>query len=100
MDVLVELVKTFGFPVALAVYYIYQNTKDKAQTEARFAAIEEFCRTSLVEIAKDSTKAALDCGRALDKSNGALEKNSRVIEENSRTLAEFKAFLSVNSGNK
>lgn len=65
-----ELLKTFGFPIAIAIYFIYQNGKvEKAH--------------------KDDLKGiAVQTIGTLDKNTEALDKNTEMLQQTNMRLRD------------
>lgn len=64
------LLKDFGFPIAVAVYFIYQNGK-----------IEKAHKDDLKTLATNALTT-------LDKNTDALNKNSEVLDESNIRLRD------------
>lgn len=77
MDNWIEVIGKVGFPIAVALYLLWQSRKDKEALEKRFNTLEEFCRNDLKKISEES---------------------SQVIKENTEVLNQCKAYLANKGG--
>lgn len=80
---LVELVKQFGFPIAVAVYFIWQNGR-----------LEKEHKQDIRTIATQAIQA-LEKNTESDKAvTTQLERNNTALEDTHTVLSEMRGFLS------
>lgn len=72
---MIELVKQFGFPVAIAIYFIWQNARIEKEHKADIRNIA----TSAVEAINKNTESDKVVADQLVKNNTALTSNERII---------------------
>lgn len=89
---LIEATRQFGFPVAIAIYFIWQNGR-----------IEKEHKQDIRTIATAATEA-LNKNTESDKAvTEQLEKNNTALSDSNHILSEVKGILSVrerNNGNR
>ena len=80
---LIELVKQFGFPIAVAIYFIWQNGR-----------IEKEHKNDIRTIATQAIQA-LEKNTESDKLvTTELERNNTALEQNNDLLSEMRGFMS------
>jgi hypothetical protein len=68
------MIKVFGLPTVLLVYFVHQSHKDKIRLEERLTSLEKFCRDELVILTKESIKT-------MSESNKTLDSFAKVMSE-------------------
>lgn len=72
---LIELIKQLGFPVAIAVYFIWQNGRIEKEHKDDIKTIAN----TAVEAINKNTESDKVVADQLVKNNTALENNGRII---------------------
>ena len=74
-----ELISSLGFPIAIALYFVYENKK---QTD------------KYVELAKQAAIDSAASTEAIKQATGVIQKNTEVVEKNTQAFMEFSKRLS------
>lgn len=72
-DLVFTVIKDFGLPVALVVFFVVQNSKREAQTNQRLDAMTAFQQETLVAIIKQQHAS-------IHRSNEVHEKCLALVE--------------------
>lgn len=80
---LVELIKQLGFPIAIAVYFIWQNGKLEKEHKGDIKTIAN----TAVEAINKNTESDKIVADALVKNNTVIENNGRIISRLEGVLA-------------
>jgi hypothetical protein len=86
---LMEVVKTFGLPTALVVYFIIQNQKRQNKQDVRLQSIEDFCRGELLECTKKSSEINAECLKAIEENTKAMHSATEIM---TRTVVSLERF--------
>lgn len=89
-----ELLKQFGFPIAVAVYFIYQNGKLEKEHKQDIRTIAQQAISAL-EKNTESDKAVTT---ELAKNNTALEDNNTLLSEMRGVMSQQRSAKSGNQG--
>ena len=74
MDMFYSLLKEFGLPVALVLFFVWRDWKREVSMAARIGALENDMRVILVTIVKDATSAII-------KSSDVMANLIKLIEK-------------------
>ncbi len=102
----IEVVGKVGFPVAIALWLLWQGKEDKKELKAdkenlegRFDGLEKFCREDLKAISESSIALNEKCVEAIKDNTDVVIKNTKSFEETQKVLQECKLYLANNSRN-
>lgn len=76
---LVESVSQIGIIAALLCFFVWQSSKEKTAMSQRITDVENFQRTEIADMVKETTGA-------LTNSTKAIEDNSKVMDKLCRKL--------------
>jgi hypothetical protein len=93
MTTLVDAVEKFGFPVALVIYFAWQQSKDKKSQEKqrlnqeeKLTSLEVFCREELLSTTKEVSATNKICTSVMEDAKEALVKNIEIVTKNTVVL--------------
>lgn len=89
-----ELLKQFGFPIAVAVYFIYQNGKLEKEHKQDIRTIA----TQAIQALEKNTKSDEAVTAELARNNTALEDNNTLLSEVRGVFSQRRSAKDGNQG--
>lgn len=77
----VRLVETFGLPIALVIFFVWQWYKDKERMGTRISKLEEWIETTAMTMHEENMESRGSLKNSLDKMTDALAKKPCMYEE-------------------
>lgn len=93
MDI-VELVKQFGFPIAVAIYFIWQNGRIEKEHKNDIRTIA----TQAIQALEKNTKSDEAVTAELERNNTALDNNNELLSELKGVLSQRGSAKNGNTG--
>jgi hypothetical protein len=87
-----EVLKTFGFPVALCIFFVWQGTRfieqlqkenreRESQLSEKLASVENFVKLELVQLVRSSAEAISSSNAFKEHMLASLEENTTILRE-------------------
>ena len=82
-----QLVKDFGVPLALVIFFVLKGDRREAKMGERLGVLEDFIKTSLLGMVKESTEVMKGNSVAIDLNTKALTVLTGKVDVGERMVA-------------
>lgn len=93
LNALATIATSVGLSSALILFFVWWSFKREEKLTKRLETLEDFSRTTLIELTKETTEALVKDALATQACVKAIETNTQVISGSVETSKEVKSLL-------